>query len=121
VTLDERSEDSCNANAKLQRDAPPRLHSWQRGKCNLAGLATASGEKLDARISLMFVITNVVFCFLLVTLVSVAWRAVDLYQTGFGPYSFHGPAMEIPTPPKRSYSAWWRSVEAVARSRLWCW
>ena len=25
----------------------PRLHSWQRGKCNLAGLATACGERLD--------------------------------------------------------------------------
>ena len=38
---------SCNANAKLQRNAPPRLHSLQRGKCNLAGLATACGERLD--------------------------------------------------------------------------
>ena len=39
---------SCNANAKLQRDAPPRLLSWQHGKCNLAGLATVCGERLDA-------------------------------------------------------------------------
>jgi hypothetical protein len=31
----------------LQRDAPPRL-SWQHGKCNLAGLATACGEMLEA-------------------------------------------------------------------------
>ena len=45
--MSKKANRSCNANARLQRDAPPRLHSWQRDKCNLAGLAIAFGERLD--------------------------------------------------------------------------
>ena len=40
---------SCNANTKLQRDTPPHLHSWPRGKCNLTGLATEFGERLETK------------------------------------------------------------------------
>jgi len=42
-----RRNRSCNANAKLRRDAWRRRWSWWRGNRNLAFLATASGEQAN--------------------------------------------------------------------------
>jgi hypothetical protein len=42
---------SCNANAKLQRNARRRLHSWWRGNRNLAGLEAPRAAVMKSNLS----------------------------------------------------------------------